>query len=172
MSPTERVPALPPSVSVGVLATLTMDAALVLASLLGGEALTSEKAGPEFVGRWAGHLAKGRWRHPDIAKATPLRGEAGIGLTTHYLTGIALAWLYFTALRRLGLRSSPVKATAFGVATALLPQLILYPSWGYGWFGLRSGEAGRVTRIMLLGHIAFGAGIGMWTPILLRSRAE
>ncbi len=97
-----------------------------------------------------------------------MRGEAAIGLATHYLTGIALTAVYLSALRRLGLRPSPFKATAFGVVTALLPELILYPSWGYGWFGLRCVEAGRLTRIMLLGHTAFGAGIGLWTALLLK----
>jgi hypothetical protein len=43
---------------------------------------------------------------------------------------------------------------------------------GYGWFGLRSVEAGRLNRIMLVGHIAFGVGIGLWArgrgPLSLR----
>jgi hypothetical protein len=43
---------------------------------------------------------------------------------------------------------------------------------GYGWFGLRSGEAGPLNRIMLVGHIAFGVGIGLWacgrSPLGLR----
>ena len=37
-----------------------------------------------------------------------------------------------------------------------------FPAMGYGWYGLRSGEAGRLNRIMLVGHIAFGIGIGLW----------
>jgi hypothetical protein len=159
-------------VSVGILATLTMDGVLVLMSQLGGEALTSEKAGPEFIGRWAGNLLRGRCRHPDIAKEPPLRGEAAIGLATHYLTGIALSGCYLTTLRQLGLRPDPLKAIAFGGATALLPLLILYPSWGYGWFGLRSDEASRMVRIMLLGHLAFGVGIGLWTALLLKPKAD
>lgn len=53
---------------------------------------------------------------------------------------------------------------AFGIATAVLPLLVLFPSLGYGWFGLRSGEAARLERIMLLGHTAFGVGIGLWAP--------
>jgi Protein of unknown function (DUF2938) len=167
-----RIPAAPSGVSVGIPATLTMDAVLVLMSRLGGEALTSEKAGPEFVGRWAGNLLRGRVRHPDIAKEPPLRGEAAIGLATHYLTGIALTGCYLTTLRRLGLRPDPLKAIAFGAATSLLPLLILYPSWGYGWFGLRSNEASRMARVMLLGHIAFGVGIGLWTALLLKPAAE
>jgi hypothetical protein len=40
----------------------------------------------------------------------------------------------------------------------------MFPSMGYGWFGLRSGDAARLNRIMLLGHAAFGIGIGLWAP--------
>ena len=168
----KRCAAPPAGVSVGVLATLTMDAVFMLASRFGGEAFTSEKTSAEFIGRWAGNLARGRCRYSDIARATPLRGEAAIGVATHYLTGITLTGCYLTTLRRLGLRPDPAKALAFGVATSLLPLLILYPSWGYGWFGLRSDEASRMLRIMLLGHLAFGGGIGVWTALLLKPVAE
>jgi hypothetical protein len=51
-------------------------------------------------------------------------------------------------------------------------HLILYPSWGYGRFGLRSNEASRMVRIMLLGHSAFGVGIGLRTALLLKPAAE
>jgi len=40
---------------------------------------------------------------------------------------------------------------------------IMYPSMGYGCCGRRSGDARRLGSIMLLGHAAFGAGIGLWT---------
>jgi len=62
--------------------------------------------------------------------------------------------------------------TVYGISTAVLPLLMMFPSMGYGRFGLRSGEAGRLNRIMLVGHIAFGVGIGLWargrSPLGLR----
>jgi len=57
-----------------------------------------------------------------------------------------------------------LKARATSADHERLPLLIMFPSMGYGWFGLRSGEAGRLNRIMLVGHIAFGVGIGLWAP--------
>jgi len=39
----------------------------------------------------------------------------------------------------------------------------MYPSMGYGCCGRDSGDARRLRSIMLLGHTAFGAGIGLWT---------
>jgi hypothetical protein len=161
-----RVPA---SVTVGVLATLSMDAFFLAAGQLGGERFTSDKIGLELIGRWAGGLTRGRLRHADMAAEPALRGEAALGLAVHYLTGITLTQAYYVLLRRSGGKPSPVSATAFGVATALLPTLVLYPSWGLGPFALRSDEAVQLVRIMLLGHTAFGAAIGLWTMLLRRS---
>ena len=167
----DRVPSVPTSVSVGVLATLTMDAAFVAASRLGGAAFTSEKIGPELVGRWAIGLAQGRLTHVDMEAEDPIRGEAAAGLAVHYCTGVALTQAYYAMQgRRLRGSRGIVAASAYGAATALLPFLVMYPSWGLGPFGVRSGELARLTRIMLFGHTVFGAGIGLWTA-LLRGRA-
>jgi len=166
-----RVAGLPPSVVVGVLATITMDAAFVAASRLGGEAFTTEKIGPELVGRWVGGLAHGRWRCDDIVAEPKLRGEVATGLATHYATGVALTYAYLLALRRRRRSPDLVTATAYGVATALLPFLVMYPSWGYGCCGLRSGDAARTARVMLLGHTVFGAAIGAWASVLGGRRA-
>ena len=171
--PKESSPALPASVAAGVLATVTMDAAMVLASRVATDAFASDKIGLEVIGRWAEGLGRGRWRHADITAEPRLRGELVVGLAVHYLTGIALTEVYFALLRRGGLKPGPLKATAFGLATAVLPLLVLYPSLGYGCCARRSGDARRLVRIMLLGHTAFGAGIGLWTALPWgRSAAE
>jgi hypothetical protein len=151
---------------VGLLATLTMDVGFVAASLLGGDAFTSTRAGLEPVGRWTALLARGRLRFDDLQAEPPVTGEAAIGLAVHYATGITLTKLYLEALRRAGGRPSVAGAAAYGAATAALPLLIMYPSWGIGPFGLRSGEAVRLLRLMLFGHTVFGAAIGAWALAL------
>jgi hypothetical protein len=152
---------------VGVLATLTMDAAFLSASRLGGAAFTSDKIGLELVGRWAAGLARGRLTHSDMEAEDAVRGEAAVGLAVHYLTGVTLTQLYYELLRVGGSRKgSLAAASAYGAATALLPLLVMYPSWGLGPFALRSDEAARLARIMLFGHTVFGAGIGLWTALL------
>jgi hypothetical protein len=103
-----------------------------------------------------------------MAAEPALRGEAALGLAVHYLTGVTLTQAYYEALRRGGRKPGVLSATAFGAATALLPLLVMYPSWGLGPFALRSGEAARLLRIMLLGHTAFGTAIGVWTTLLCR----
>ena len=156
-----RVPA---GVPAGVLATITMDAAMVAASTLGGSAFTSDRVGPDMIGRWAAGLLDGRWRNDDIRCEPARRGELALGLLTHYATGIVLTEAFLLLPRRGRWRPGLATGTGFGIATAVLPLLIMFPSMGYGWFGLRSGDAARINRIMLLGHIAFGLGIGLWAP--------
>jgi hypothetical protein len=160
------VRALRSDAGIGVLATLTMDVAFVAVSLRGGEAFTSEAVGPGPVGRWAAGLARGRLRHDDLLHESPIAGEAALGMAVHYLTGVTLTKGYLTAARRLGRRPGITGAAAYGAATALLPFLVMYPSWGIGPFAVRSGEALRLTRLMLVGHTVFGAAIGAWAPAL------
>jgi hypothetical protein len=167
------------SVPAGVFATVIMDVVMVCASRAFGDAFASDKIGPEMIGRWAGGLGCGRRREPahgrrscrttDITTEPRLRGEFCIGLAVHYLTGITLTQAYLVLLRRSGLKpsvaSGVVLATTYGLATGVLPLLIMYPSMGYGCCGRRSGDAARLLRIMLLGHAAFGAGIGLSTVL-------
>jgi hypothetical protein len=146
----------------GVVATVTMDVAMVLAARCAPGAFASDKISPEMIGRWAAGLCHGRWRHGDVSAETPVRGELWIGLAAHYFTGITLTLVFLEAARRSGRRPGLAGGTAYGLATAVLPLLLMFPSMGYGWCGLRSGDARRVVGSMLLGHAAFGAGIGLW----------
>ena len=162
-----RVPA---GVPAGVLATITMDVAMVAAGRVGGSAFTSERLGVEVIGRWAADMARGRLPHGDITSEPARRGELGLGLLTHYVTGIALTQAFLLLPRRGNGRPSLLAGTAFGIATAALPLVVMFPSMGYGWFGLRSGDAARLGRIMLLGHTAFGVGIGLWAQRFAEDR--
>jgi hypothetical protein len=164
-----RVPA---GVPAGGLATVTMDVAMVAAGVLGGSAFSSDRLGPDMIGRWAAGLARGRWRRADISREPAQRGELALGLATHYITGVALTQAFLLLPRRGDGRPSFPGGTAFGIASAVLPLIVMFPSMGYGWFGLRSGDAPRLNRIMLLGHIAFGVGIGLWAPRFAQRRSR
>jgi hypothetical protein len=163
---------IPPAVPAGVLATVTMDVAMMAASIIGGRAFTSDRLGPDMIGRWAAGLPRGRWRLGDVTNEPALRGELALGLLTHYVTGIVLTEAFLLVPRRRDGQASVVAATAYGIATSVLPLLIMFPSMGYGFFGLRSGDAARLGRIMLLGHTAFGVGIGLWAPRFAARRAR
>lgn len=146
--------------AVGVLATVAMDAAMVAAAIAGRGAFSSERLSPQIIGRWAAGLLHGRFRHEDISREEPIPGELALGMATHYATGVALTSAYLLVSRR-GRGSLP-RAVGYGVATSVFPLFMMFPSMGYGLAGTRSGEAARMTRTMLIGHLAFGAGIGVW----------
>ncbi len=153
-----------------MLATVTMDVAMVLAARIDPERFASEKLAPGTIGRWVASCCRGRWGHDDLASEPSVRGEVVVGMAAHYATGLVLTETYFCLLRLAGARSSVSKATAFGAATALLPFLVMYPAWGYGAFGLCDPDAARLARGMLLGHTAFGVGIGGWAALLSQRR--
>ena len=155
--------------AVGVAATVTMDVAMVAAAKLAAGAFASEKNSPEAIGRWAAGLCRGRWRSEDVSAEPPVRGELWLGLAAHYLTGVVLTEAYLAALRRSGLRPGVAGATAYGIATSVLPLLLMYPSMGYGCWGRRSSDVRRLVSSMLLGHAAFGAGIGLWAAATRRT---
>ena len=163
---------IPAGVPAGVLATVTMDVAMVAASVVGGSAFSSDRLGPGMIGRWASGLLRGRLSRVDISREPAQRGELALGLATHYVTGVVLTQAFLLAPPRWNGRRGFMAGTVYGISTAVLPLLMMFPSMGYGRFGLRSGEAGRLNRIMLVGHIAFGVGIGLWargrSPLGLR----
>ena len=146
----------------GVVATVTMDAGMVLGARLAPSVLASSKIGPEIIGRWAADLARGRWRHQDISAEPPVRGELWLGFAAHYFTGIVLTQVYLAAAGRGARRPGVPGAVAYGVATSVLPLLLMYPSMGYGCCGRRSGDARSLVCTMLAGHVGFGVGIGLW----------
>ena len=52
-------------------------------------------APPDYglVGRWIGHMGRGRFRHASIATAPRVHGERLIGWAAHYLIGVTFAAL-------------------------------------------------------------------------------
>ncbi len=143
----------------GVIATVTMDAAMAAAEIVGGDAFSSPRLSLQMIGRWTGDLACGNWSPRDMLSRPARRGEAALGMMTHYVTGIGLTAVFLAIVR--GPRPTLKQATTYGIATSALPLLVMFPSMGDGPFGLGSGEAPRLIRIMLLGHTAFGIGIGI-----------
>jgi len=149
-------------VGAGVAATMAMDAAMALAAIVAPARFASDKIGIDVIGRWAAGPVRGQWRHEDISAEPRRRGEVAVGVAAHYLTGITLAETYLAAMRRTRRGPGPGTAVAYGVATAVLPLVVLYPSLGYGCCARRSGDARRLISAMLLGHAAFGGGLALW----------
>jgi hypothetical protein len=169
-APAMRVPPIRRIALAGILATMTMDLTSQTTWRLIGAARASRKLRPQLLGRWVGHMRRGRFRHSHIERAPELAHELPTGLATHYLIGVALTAGYLGLLRAFKTKPSGSTAVAYGAATSALPWLVLHPAFGYGWFGLREEPTGTLITTSVLAHLGFGAGIGVWTKALVPPR--
>lgn len=140
----------------GLLATYGMDVAgrKIVAPALG-------KGPSGGLGRWIGHMLRGRFTHEDITQAEPIPHEGGIGMATHYAIGLVLGAGYALLLRVPERRQNTLpRATAYGVATTVFPWFWMFPARGQGVMGLRERDL-RVPAFALGTHVAYGLGLGI-----------
>jgi hypothetical protein len=113
-----------------------------------------------MLGRWVGHMPRGRFRHGRIAVAAPIRGERVIGWLAHYVIGIAFA-IPVLVIGGPGWLDHPTLAPAMVVAMATIvaPWFVMQPAMGAGVAGSRTPSP-RATRLRNLGtHAVYGAGL-------------
>lgn len=112
------------------------------------------------VGRWVGHMRHGRFRHAAIARAAPLRNEAAIGWTVHYLIGVAFAALVpATSGPAWFAHPTPGPALAIGLATVAAPLLLMQPGMGAGLAARRTPHPQAARLHSLINHAVFGVGL-------------
>lgn len=105
----------------GVGATAVLDLWLALLQRMGMPALNFA-----FIGRWAGHLLRGRIAHASIAKAPPVPGELAWGWLTHYAVGIAFAGLLVFQQGAAWMQApSIMPAIAVGLITMVFPLFVM-----------------------------------------------
>lgn len=113
-----------------------------------------------LVGRWIGHMRRGRFRHESIARAAPVEGEAAIGWIAHYLIGMAFAAPLPTVWGAHWLHApTPGPAIAVGVCTVLAPFLLMQPGMGAGLAARRTPRPGMARVQSLATHLVFGLGL-------------
>jgi hypothetical protein len=143
------------AVLIGAGATMVMDLWAVLLKQFGVPSLNLA-----FLGRWIGHLPRGRWKHPSIARATPVRGESWIGWCAHYSIGVAfsalLLWIYGLEWAR---SPSVLPALFIGIATVIAPLLILQPAMGTGIASWKTPRPFFSSFKSLVTHAVFGLGM-------------
>lgn len=113
-----------------------------------------------LVGRWFGHMARGRFRHERIAAAEPVRGERAIGWTAHYLIGIAYAGVLLAICGLAWVRQPTLApALAVGIATVAAPFLLMQPGMGAGIAASRTPRPNAARLQSVVTHTVFGLGL-------------
>jgi hypothetical protein len=122
-----------------------------------------------LLGRWLLHMPAGTFVHPSIAAASPKPHECGLGWVTHYLIGTVFA-LAFVGLASWSWLERPtlLPALGFGVATTLVPYLIMQPAFGLGLAASKTPNPGAARLKSLTTHTVFGAGLYLWAAVLSR----
>ena len=140
---------------IGMGATAIMDLWLFVQKRLGARTLSFA-----YIGRWAGHLLRGRFAHAAIAQAPPIPGELAWGWLTHYAVGVAFAGV-LVAIQGLDWARSPslLPAVAVGIGTVVLPLFVMQPAMGAGVASSRTPTPVKNCVRSLANHTVFGLGL-------------
>lgn len=113
-----------------------------------------------MVGRWLGHLPRGTFTHVNIAQAAPVRDEAILGWTAHYLIGVLFAAVLLALAGQEWVRQ-PTFAPALlaGLVSVAAPFCILQPGMGAGLAASKTPHPGAARLRSLMAHTAFGSGL-------------
>ena len=144
------------SILVGCGATALVDAWALLRKRLFNIPL------PDFgiLGRWLGHMPRGKFRHAAIAAADPVRGERLIGWIAHYIIGISFAALLLAVWGLEWMRAPTlVPALIVGVGTVVAPFFIMQPAMGAGIAASRTPRPGEARLHSFLTHVVFGVAL-------------
>jgi Protein of unknown function (DUF2938) len=149
-------------VLIGIGATAVMDVWLVLLQRLGVPTLNFA-----FIGRWVGHLLRGRFAHASIARAEPIAGELAWGWVTHYAVGITFAAV-LVAAEGPAWTSRPTLAPAVlvGSLTVLVPLFVMQPAMGAGVASSRTPTPLKNCLRSLVNHTVFGLGLYLSAAVL------
>ena len=143
------------AIFIGIGATAIMDLWLMFIRRLGVPTMNFA-----FIGRWVGHLLRGKLAHAAIGKAAPIRGELALGWFTHYATGIVFAALLLAVQGASWTRSPTLlPAVAVGVITVLAPLCLMQPAMGAGFASSRTPTPLKNCLRSLANHTIFGLGL-------------
>ena len=129
-------------------------------------------AAPNYglVGRWLGHMRRGRFRHESIAAAPPVHDERLIGWGAHYLIGIAFAGLLLGVWGLAWIQQPRIgPALAVGIGSVAAPFLVMQPGMGAGIAASRTPRPAAARLQSLATHAIFGLGLyaAGWSTRLL-----
>ncbi len=120
-----------------------------------------------LLGRWLLHMPGGTIVHRSITGAKPKPHECTLGWVAHYLIGAVFALMFVLLVSARWLeRPTLLPALAFGIATTLVPYLIMQPSFGLGVAASKTPRPNQARLKSLMTHTVFGAGLYLWALLL------
>ncbi|WP_256840679.1 DUF2938 domain-containing protein [Ornithinimicrobium cryptoxanthini] len=113
-----------------------------------------------LLGRWIGHLGRGRLSHGSIASAELILGERALGWTAHYPIGIAFA-LLLLVVQGLQWAHAPtlLPALLVGWATLVAPWFIMQPAMGSGFAASKTPHPHAARLRNIATHTPYGVGL-------------
>jgi len=142
----------------GVLGTLAMDLLNHFFARLG----LISKIDVASIGRMAAGWVHGRFRYGHPSEMEQVANELFYGYFAHYTIGVSLALPFILGWALLaGEAPSPAWALVYGLATTAASWFFVYPSMGFGVFGLRSHDGIKSTITSLANHLFFGVGMAV-----------
>ena len=140
----------------GVLGTLVMDSLNHLFARLG----LISKIDVRIIGRMAAGWTRGRFRYSHPGEMEVVPNEIFYGYLAHYAIGVGFAIPFMLGWDLLiGEPVSPIWTFVYGVTTTAASLFFVYPSMGFGIFGLRSPEGIKSPFSSLANHAFFGVGM-------------
>ena len=113
-----------------------------------------------MVGRWFGHLPRGRFVHSKITDASPVRCELLLGWSVHYAIGVGFATILFAICGPDWLHQpTVVPALVVGVFTVVFPFFLLQPGMGLGVAASKTVRPNLARLRSLTSHTIFGVGL-------------
>jgi len=140
----------------GVFATIAID----LWATFANKVLKFPRTNWAMVGRWLGHIPRGKFTHSPISSAQPIKNESLIGWIFHYLIGVTYAAIYAAYFYAV-LNGEPTLTSAlvFGLVTILSPWLVMQPALGLGICAVNAPKPNLVRLQNLIIHSLFGASL-------------
>jgi hypothetical protein len=106
----------------------------------------------------------GHFVHKNIIETSSIKNEVSVGLAFHYFTGgtVALTYPLFYLVFNVPMPESHlISGLLWGLATVLFPWFILFPSFGWGFFGTRAPNNVRSLISPIVEHLLYGLGLGI-----------
>ena len=113
-----------------------------------------------LIGRWFGHMPRGRFRHDAIAASPSIVAERLLGWTAHYAIGMSFAALLLAWQGTAWIdRPTLAPALALGIVTVAAPLFLMQPGMGLGVAASRTPRPAMTRLQALITHTVFGIGL-------------